>query len=131
MFAWPRSDSQQTTYNLGSIDDYRMGTVTTIDDGEFHLVRGSEDTLIAISWTDPGNRCIVPWRPTFEFNGRAGWFRDPCSGSTYDREGLRVSGPSPRHVDRYAIDVVNGNVTVDTTRYVCGFAPPNALCVTP
>lgn len=43
--------------------------------------------------------CRLPWRPDFEFEGQKGWFRCPCHGATYTREGNRVFGPAPRPMD--------------------------------
>jgi Rieske Fe-S protein len=96
VFAWPGPDGQQTRFELGAAEDYGIGSVTLVEDGAFHLVRLSDDTIVALSWTDPGSGCSVPWRPHFEHQGVTGWFRDPCSGAIYSRDGERVLGPSPR-----------------------------------
>jgi Rieske Fe-S protein len=61
----------------------------------------------------------------------AGWFRDLCHGSTYLMDGERVFGPAPRDLDRYPVSIVGSRVVVSTGVYVCGYAPPNAACVTP
>jgi Rieske Fe-S protein len=55
----------------------------------------------------------VPWREEFVFDGVRGWFRDPCSGTTYDLNGFRVFGPAPRGLDQYPVRIVNGNIEVD------------------
>jgi hypothetical protein len=36
--------------------------------------------------------------------------------------GTKAYGPSPRSMDRYAVEVKNGDVLVDTSRALC---PPN------
>jgi hypothetical protein len=47
----------------------------------------------------------VPWRADFTFRGRTGWFRCPCHGSTYTREGgVLVFGPAPRPLDRFEVE---------------------------
>ncbi|MEX1255636.1 MAG: hypothetical protein WEE64_14970 [Dehalococcoidia bacterium] len=129
VFAWPRSDGEQTRFALGAVDGYGVGSVTTVEDGAFHLVRISDETFVALSWTDPGSGCTVPWRPQFYFQGTTGWFRDPCSGATYARDGERVFGPAPRGFDQYVVAIVNGDLIVDTSLFVCGHAPPGAPCV--
>ncbi len=128
-FAWPRDLSEQTRFDVGVAEDFTIGSVTTIDEGHFHLVRLSDETFLALSWADPHSHCTVTWRPDFAFGNSAGWFRDPCHGSTYRLDGTRVFGPSSRGLDRYPVEIISGNVTVDTSRYVCGFAPRGAACV--
>ncbi|HLB87791.1 MAG TPA: Rieske (2Fe-2S) protein, partial [Terriglobales bacterium] len=40
------------------------------------------------------------------FQGRKGWFRCPCHGSTYTKEGgIIVAGPAPRPLDVFPIEV--------------------------
>jgi cytochrome b6-f complex iron-sulfur subunit len=58
-------------------------------------------------WTKcPHLGCTVPWRPDFTFAGRQGWFRCPCHGSTYTKEGgIIVAGPAPRSMDVFPIEV--------------------------
>src|SRR3972149_5228658 len=50
--------------------------------------------------------CPVPWRADFTFLGRTGWFRCPCHGSTYTKEGgILVAGPAPRPLDLFDLEV--------------------------
>lgn len=132
VFAWPGSDSGGGRFDLGHVDDYAIGSVSTIGEGEFHLVRLGNDTFIAMSWRDPHSECAVfsraddRWRPEIR-----GSFRDPCHGSSYRMDGTRVFGPSPRDLDRFVVSIVNEDVIVDTARYVCGWSPPGAACVGP
>jgi cytochrome b6-f complex iron-sulfur subunit len=50
--------------------------------------------------------CTIPYRADFEFQGRRGWFRCPCHGSTYTKEGgVIVFGPAPRPMDVFPITV--------------------------
>jgi cytochrome b6-f complex iron-sulfur subunit len=57
--------------------------------------------------------CTIPWRADFTFQGRRGWFRCPCHGSTYTREGgVIVFGPAPRPMDVFPI-TVNGDGSLD------------------
>ncbi len=127
VFAWP--SPKRVRFDLGPAEEYSIGSVTTIEDGNFHLVRLSQEKFIALSSVDPHSACTVPWRPQFLFAGRRGWFRDPCHGSTYSVDGVREFGPAQRDIDRLPVSIVDGRVVVDTSRYVCGFAPPGAACV--
>jgi hypothetical protein len=101
---------------------------------KLYVVRLTETDLVALSWRDPGRGCTVPWRETFAWPDpetgarRTGWFRDPCGGSVYEKDGTRVFGSSPRNLDRYPVSIAGGHVVVDTSQYVCGYAPPDAPC---
>ncbi len=135
LFAWPQDSPGRTRFDMGSIEVYSVGSVTTVEEGAFHLVRPSEDRFLALSWRDSHIRhCRVPWKPDFIWpdpdtgQERRGWFRDPCGGSTYDMTGRRVLGPASRDLDRYSVAIVGDNVIVNTDRYVCGTAPAGAPC---
>ena len=52
--------------------------------------------------------CRVPWCKSSQ------WFECPCHGSQYNRVGERKAGPAPRGLDRFAVAVDGGVVTVDT-----------------
>jgi len=106
------------------------GEPVRVPEGKFFLVHlepgvtpNGEKTdggLLALWQKCPHLGCSVPWRPDFTFRGRTGWFRCPCHGSTYTKEGgVLVFGPAPRPMDRFEIEpqddgsiVVNTGVTV-------------------
>ncbi|MDP2949297.1 MAG: Rieske (2Fe-2S) protein [Chloroflexota bacterium] len=93
-----------------------------VPEGRFWLVNlapgeaESPGGLLALYQKCPHLGCTVPWRSTFEFAGRKGWFRCPCHGSTYTKEGgVLVFGPAPRSLDTMAIEVKpTGDVTVQS-----------------
>ena len=72
--------------------------------------------LLALYQKCPHLGCTVPWRPDFDFGGKKGWFRCPCHGSTYTKDGgILVAGPAPRPMDTMAITVKpTGDITVET-----------------
>ncbi len=62
--------------------------------------------LLALWRKCPHLGCTVPWRPDFTFLGSTGWFRCPCHGSTYTKEGgILVAGPAPRPMDTFPLEV--------------------------
>jgi len=93
-----------------------------VAEGRFWLVNvapgegESPGGLLAFYQKCPHLGCSVPWRPDFDFGGQKGWFRCPCHGSTFTREGgILVAGPSSRNMDTMAITVKpNGDITVQT-----------------
>jgi cytochrome b6-f complex iron-sulfur subunit len=93
-----------------------------IAEGRFWLVNipaGEADSpggLLALYQKCPHLGCTVPWRADFEFGGKKGWFRCPCHGSTFTKEGgILVAGPSSRNMDTMTIDFKpTGDITVQT-----------------
>lgn len=87
-----------------------------------HLVRLADGDFRALYPTDPHRGCPVAWRPDFEWEGRTGWFRNPCHGELYFIDGTRAFGPSPRDLDRFPVAVVDGRVivTISTDALILG-----------
>ena len=72
--------------------------------------------LLALWQKCPHLGCTVPYRSDFNFLGRTGWFRCPCHGSTYTKEGgILVAGPAPRPMDLFEIRVQEDNSIVVNT----------------
>ena len=96
-----------------------------IPEGRFFLVNlepgvtpngeKTEGGLLALWQKCPHLGCTVPWRPDFTFRGRTGWFRCPCHGSTFTKEGgILVFGPSSTPMNRFPIEVQDdGSVVVN------------------
>jgi cytochrome b6-f complex iron-sulfur subunit len=56
--------------------------------------------------------CKVP------FCDQSQWFECPCHGSKYNRWGEYRSGPAPRGLDRFSLQVEDGTVQVDTSQII-------------
>jgi cytochrome b6-f complex iron-sulfur subunit len=115
-----------------------------IPEGRFFLVNlpagvtpNGEETpggLLALWQKCPHLGCSVPWRSDFTFLGRTGWFRCPCHGSTYTREGgVLVFGPAPRPLDRFNIQVQEDGSIIVTTGVLSAAkgSPDNPSFTTP
>jgi cytochrome b6-f complex iron-sulfur subunit len=95
----------------------------------------TEGGLLALWQKCPHLGCTVPWNEGFFFRERKGWFRCPCHGSTYTKEGgILVEGPAPRPMDVFPFDLnddgtlkiaENGAVTVQTGRQFEGTGSPD------
>jgi cytochrome b6-f complex iron-sulfur subunit len=74
--------------------------------------------LMALWQKCPHLGCTIPWNAAFSTRGRRGWFRCPCHGSTYTKEGgVLVEGPAPRPMDVFPLEVEDDlSVTVQTGR---------------
>jgi len=93
---------------LLSPDAYPEGSATFVRAGRFFVTR-AKDELFAISQKCPHLGCAVP------FCEASGHFECPCHGSKYNAAGEWISGPAPRGMDRYPVQIVDGRVTVNTT----------------
>ena len=69
---------------------------------------GMEQGFIALYQRCVHLGCRVPWCQTSQ------WFECPCHGSKYNRVGEKKAGPAPRGLDRFAIVVSGGTLTVNT-----------------
>ena len=127
-FAWPRKVAGAATKVFVSPDRIpKQGEEpVVIPEGRFFLVNlkagvtpngeQAEAGLLALWRRGPHLGCTVPWRADFTFLGRTGWFRCPCHGSTYTKEGgILVAGPSPRPLDRFPVEVKEDGSIVVTT----------------
>jgi len=69
---------------------------------------GMEDGIVALYQKCVHLGCRVPWCQTSQ------WFECPCHGSKYNRVGEKVGGPAPRGLDRWAVEIASGQVTINT-----------------
>lgn len=117
-FLWldPGSGRQVEYVRAGEVKNFSVGEPVRLPEQHFWLVRLSEREFVALSDRDPRNGCTVPWRPDFNFQGKSGWFRDPCHGSTYDLTGKRVFGPSQQDMDRFPLIIEGDQILVDTSK---------------
>ena len=77
---------------------------------------GMEAGVVALYQKCPHLGCRVPECVTSQ------WFECPCHGSQYNQAGEKKGGPAPRGLDRFAMSVSNGSLTVDTGTIIQG--PP-------
>jgi hypothetical protein len=121
-FAWPTRDIGNPAARLyvGAESKFEVGVPVQFPKGQFWLVKQADGSFVALYWhaTMTYRGCTVSWRESFVFQdprdgvSKAGWFRDPCSGSTWDVNGVRVFGPATRNLDRFPVEVANGSVYV-------------------
>ncbi|MFZ4656006.1 MAG: ubiquinol-cytochrome c reductase iron-sulfur subunit [Caldilineaceae bacterium] len=53
--------------------------------------------------------CLYKWE------AQANYFRCPCHGSTFSREGDYICGPAPRSLDQFVVEVVYNDNVIDST----------------
>jgi len=72
------------------------------------VLPGMEAGVGALYQKCPHLGCRVPSCQTSQ------WFECPCHGSQYNQAGEKKGGPAPRGMDRFAMEVTAGVLTVDT-----------------
>lgn len=77
---------------------------------------GMEAGLIALYQKCPHLGCRVPECASSQ------WFECPCHGSQYNQVGEKKSGPAPRGMDRFGMEISGGDFVVDTGNVIQG--PP-------
>ena len=69
---------------------------------------GMEQGFVALYQRCPHLGCRVPFCQTSQ------WFECPCHGSKYNRVGEKKAGPAPRGMDRFAVTISAGRLTINT-----------------
>ncbi len=91
-------------------------TVIEIRQARAYLTKVN-DEVVALSEVCPHLGCRVP------FCESSGEFECPCHGSKFNRAGDYLEGPTPRGMDKYSTEVVDGIVVIDTSSRIDGLAP--------
>jgi cytochrome b6-f complex iron-sulfur subunit len=80
------------------------------------IIAGMELGLVGLYQKCVHLGCRVPWCQSSQ------WFECPCHGSQYNRVGEKKGGPAPRGLDRFALSVGGGVVSINTQTVYLG--PP-------
>lgn len=130
-FLWPEEDGWIA---VGAVDSFPPGSVVSYGYGSqplsYHVVRLDDGEFLALSARNPHRGNPVPYEPDLHLgylgDGRhsPGWFREPLYHSTFDLAGVRVFGPTPRSLDRLALDIREGLVYVNPHEVMRAPRPP-------
>jgi cytochrome b6-f complex iron-sulfur subunit len=94
--------------NAGTANEFKPGKVSYVRQGHFYISRLDDGGMLAIWQRCTHLGCTVPWVQS------EGQFHCPCHGSLYNTRGEVIGGPAPRPLDLFPIEVVNGELVVDT-----------------
>lgn len=113
--SWPTgSHVDQSTHGtwvtVGREQDLEVDQPVRVIEQRLWLVKLKDGEIIALSQRSTHRGCTVGWRPDMVFDNKKGWFRDVCSGSTWDLNGYKEFGPAPRGLDQYQVRIQNGFV---------------------
>jgi cytochrome b6-f complex iron-sulfur subunit len=106
-------DASGGSVRLGNPADFEAGGATYFNEGRLWLANAGGQ-FFALSQKCPHLGCRVPF---CESSGR---FECPCHGSVFDIGGEYIEGPSPRGMDRYDLQLVDGALVADTTKLLPG-----------
>lgn len=140
------SEPESSRVVVGSVDDFPVGSVTRLDveakvsgpvprihegsgaavvDVPVFVINDATEGLSALYVSDPHLGCRIMlaselppetgWEP-----GSAVVFLNPCHGEMYDYLGRYLAGPAPRGMDRFAVELVDGQVIVDVAAFEYG-----------
>lgn len=93
---------------VGRLAEFPSGTVSHIQHGRLYISHIEGTGILAIWHRCTHLGCTVPWR---EEEKR---FHCPCHSSIFNPNGEVVSGPAPRPLDIFPIEIIDDEVHVDT-----------------
>ncbi len=99
-------------------------TVLEIPEARAYLTK-IDDDIVALYEVCSHLGCRVP------FCDSSGQFECPCHGSIFNRAGDFEAGPAPRGMDRFAVEIVDGVVVIDTSTIIEGAPPGTQTIVEP
>lgn len=92
----------------GKVAEFQPGTVNHVREGRFYISRLEDGGMLALWHRCTHLGCTVPWRD------EEGQFHCPCHSSIFTVQGEVVSGPAPRPLDIFPIEIINEEIVVDT-----------------
>lgn len=96
----------------GILEEFPPGSVSHIPAGQFYISHIEDFGLLAIWHRCTHLGCTVPWK------GEEGQFNCPCHSSLFDPSGEVTGGPAPRPLDLFPLEIIDGEVIVDTSRTI-------------
>ncbi len=92
----------------GRPKEFKPGTVSLVQHGHFFISRLPDGGYLALWQRCTHLGCTVPWRADEK------QFHCPCHSSLFNTKGEVIGGPAPRPLDLFPMEVVDGNIVVDT-----------------
>jgi len=96
------------TVVAGKIEEFPPGSISYIKEGRF-FISHLEGGFLALYSKCPHLGCLTPWMED------EGMFNCPCHGALFNTMGELLAGPSPRPLDLFPLEIVEGEIVVDTS----------------
>jgi cytochrome b6-f complex iron-sulfur subunit len=94
----------------GRPKEFKPGSVSYVQEGRFYLSRLEDGSVLALWQRCTHLGCTVPYRRDKK------QFVCPCHSSIFNIQGEVVGGPAPRPLDLFPIEIVDGQIVVDTSQ---------------
>lgn len=98
-----------TKVRAGELNEFDAGSVNYFRASRFYLVR-LDGGFLALYRKCTHLGCVVPWDEELDK------FNCPCHSSLFNKKGEVLSGPAPRPLDYFPVEIRGGEVFVDTSR---------------
>ncbi len=92
----------------GQIEEFTPGTVSRVQKGRFYISRLEDGGVLALWQRCTHLGCTVPWSDEQKV------FHCPCHSSVFTPEGDVISGPAPRPMDIFPVEIIDGVLVIDT-----------------
>ena len=103
---------------VGRPEDFQPNSYVFNEAYRLFIVRDEQSRFYTLSAECTHLKCLVNWKSSGVIGDDEGAIACPCHGSVYTRTGQVLSGPAPRPLDRYRIELIDGRLTVDTRQIV-------------
>jgi cytochrome b6-f complex iron-sulfur subunit len=109
-FFKPRTKSGAfgSVVNAGQVDEFEPGSVSHIFGGRCYITRLEDGGFLALWQRCTHLGCTIPWQEAEEE------FNCPCHSSIFNPVGEVISGPAPRPMDLFPIEIVDNEILVNT-----------------
>lgn len=92
----------------GQVAEFPPNSVRHVGAGQCYISHVEGEGLLALWHRCTHLGCTVPWRE------EEGQFNCPCHSSFFNRAGEVTGGPAPRPLDLFPIEIVDGEVIIET-----------------
>jgi len=94
--------------NAGQVDEFEPGSVSHIMGGRCYITRLEDGGFLALWQRCTHLGCTIPWQDAEEE------FNCPCHSSIFNPVGEVLSGPAPRPMDLFPIEIIDNEILVNT-----------------
>lgn len=106
------STKKKKLFKAGKVDEFEANKFYSFLTGQFYLKRFEDGGFMALSIKCTHLGCVV------NINPKTGGFNCPCHASQFDKLGEVTSAPATRPLDFFPIEIIQGEIFVDTSKAI-------------
>ncbi len=107
-----------TRFQVGSSENFQPNSVLFDEEHRLFIARNEQGYFYALSSVCTHLGCLINWRPVSVPGFSEEAIACPCHGSIFDKVGNVISGPAPRSLERFRMQLIDGKLYVDTNDIV-------------